>query len=79
MKTIIYAVRFLLRSKSYTSINLLGLAFSLALKLEDRQTRCNWDWESHKTLCWRNTEGLREEKKYQQGQHNCPLSLGGSS
>ena len=56
-----------------------GLAFSLALKLEDRQTRCNWDWESHKTLCWRNTEGLREEKKYQQGQHNCPQSLGGSS
>ena len=30
MKTIIYAVRFLLRSKSYTIINLLGLAFSLA-------------------------------------------------
>ena len=29
MKTIIYAVRFLLRSKSYTIINLLGLAFSL--------------------------------------------------
>ena len=30
MKTITYAVRFLLRSKSYTFINLLGLAFSLA-------------------------------------------------
>ena len=30
MKTITYAVRFLLRSKSYTLINLLGLAFSLA-------------------------------------------------
>ena len=30
MKTLIYAVRFLLRSKSYTIINLLGLAFSLA-------------------------------------------------
>lgn len=38
------------------------MAFSLALKLEDRQTRCNWDWESHRALCWRNTEGLREEK-----------------
>ena len=30
MKTLIYAVRFLTRSKSYTIINLLGLAFSLA-------------------------------------------------
>ena len=30
MKTITYAIRFLLRSKSYTIINLLGLAFSLA-------------------------------------------------
>ena len=30
MKTLIYAIRFLLRSKSYTIINLLGLAFSLA-------------------------------------------------
>ena len=30
MKTIIYAIRFLARSKSYTLINLLGLAFSLA-------------------------------------------------
>ena len=30
MKTIIYAIRFLARSKSYTIINLLGLAFSLA-------------------------------------------------
>ncbi len=30
MKTIIYAIRFLTRSKSYTLINLLGLAFSLA-------------------------------------------------
>ena len=30
MKTITYAVRFLTRSKSYTIINLLGLAFSLA-------------------------------------------------
>ena len=30
MKTLIYAIRFLLRSKSYTLINLLGLAFSLA-------------------------------------------------
>ena len=39
-----------------------GLAFSMALKLRDRQTRCNWDWESHKALCWRNSEGLREER-----------------
>ena len=30
MKTIVYAIRFLARSKSYTIINLLGLAFSLA-------------------------------------------------
>ncbi len=30
MKTLTYAIRFLLRSKSYTIINLLGLAFSLA-------------------------------------------------
>ena len=30
MKTLIYAIRFLARSKSYTIINLLGLAFSLA-------------------------------------------------
>lgn len=30
MKTLKYAWRFLMRSKSYTIINLLGLAFSLA-------------------------------------------------
>ena len=30
MKTLVYANRFLLRSKAYTNINLLGLAFSLA-------------------------------------------------
>ena len=30
MKTLKYAIRFLTRSKSYTLINLLGLAFSLA-------------------------------------------------
>ena len=30
MKTLVYAIRFLTRSKSYTLINLLGLAFSLA-------------------------------------------------
>ena len=30
MKTLTYAFRFLMRSKSYTLINLLGLAFSLA-------------------------------------------------
>lgn len=30
MKTLKYAIRFLIRSKSYTIINLLGLAFSLA-------------------------------------------------
>ena len=30
MKNLIYAIRFLLRSKAYTIINLLGLAFSLA-------------------------------------------------
>ena len=31
MKTLKYAWRFLMRSKSYTIINLLGLAFSLAV------------------------------------------------
>ena len=30
MKTLKYAVRFLLRAKSYTTINLLGLTLSLA-------------------------------------------------
>ena len=30
MKTLQYAIRFLARSKSYTLINLFGLAFSLA-------------------------------------------------
>ena len=30
MKTLKYAIRFLMRAKSYTLINLLGLAFSLA-------------------------------------------------
>ena len=30
MNTLKYAIRFLLRSKSYTLINLLGMAFSLA-------------------------------------------------
>lgn len=33
MKTITYALRFLMRSKSYTLINLLGLAFSLACSI----------------------------------------------
>ncbi len=33
MKTLQYAVRFLLRSRSYTIINLLGLAFSLACSI----------------------------------------------
>ena len=33
MKTIKYAIRFLVRSKSYTLINLLGLAFSLACSI----------------------------------------------
>ena len=33
MKTLIYAIRFLSRSKAYTLINLLGLAFSLACSI----------------------------------------------
>jgi hypothetical protein len=33
MKTLKYAWRFLMRSKSYTIINLLGLAFSLACSI----------------------------------------------
>ena len=33
MKTLKYALRFLVRSKSYTLINLLGLAFSLACSI----------------------------------------------
>ena len=43
------------------------MAFSVALKLGDRRTRCNWDWESHKALCWRNTEGLREDLRALEG------------
>ncbi len=33
MRTLKYAWRFLMRSKSYTIINLLGLAFSLACSI----------------------------------------------
>ena len=33
MKTLTYAIRFLSRSKAYTLINLLGLAFSLACSI----------------------------------------------
>ena len=33
MKTLLYAIRFLSRSKAYTLINLLGLAFSLACSI----------------------------------------------
>ena len=34
MKTLKYAARFLIRAKSYTLINLLGLAFSLACSVD---------------------------------------------
>ena len=48
MKTLIYAIRFLLRSKSYTLINLLGLAFSLACCIIlMRYLHREWTVDSH--------------------------------
>ena len=48
MKTIKYAIRFLVRSKSYTLINLLGLAFSLACCIIlMRYIHREWTVESH--------------------------------
>ncbi|MBQ8874561.1 MAG: ABC transporter permease, partial [Bacteroides sp.] len=48
MKTLTYAIRFLLRSKSYTIINLLGLAFSLACCIIlMRYLHREWTVDSH--------------------------------
>ena len=48
MKTLKYALRFLVRSKSYTLINLLGLAFSLACSIIlMRYIHREWTVESH--------------------------------
>ena len=48
MKTLIYAIRFLTRSKSYTIINLLGLAFSLACCIIFmRYLHREWTVDSH--------------------------------
>ena len=48
MKTLIYAIRFLTRSKSYTLINLLGLAFSLACCIIlMRYLHREWTVDSH--------------------------------
>ena len=48
MKTLIYAIRFLTRSKSYTIINLLGLAFSLACCIIlMRYLHREWTVDSH--------------------------------
>ena len=43
MNTLRYALRFLLRARTYTLINLLGLAFSLAccIILDRKSTRLN--------------------------------------
>ena len=48
MKTLTYAIRFLLRSKSYSIINLLGLAFSLACCIIlMRYLHREWTVDSH--------------------------------
>ena len=48
MKTLIYAIRFLARSKSYTLINLLGLAFSLACSIIlIRYIHQEWSVDTH--------------------------------
>ena len=48
MKTLIYAIRFLSRSKAYTIINLLGLAFSLACCIIlMRYLHREWTVDSH--------------------------------
>ena len=48
MKTLTYAIRFLLRSKAYTIINLLGLAFSLACCIIlMRYLHREWTVDSH--------------------------------
>ena len=48
MKTLTYALRFLMRSKSYTLINLLGLAFSLACSIIlMRYLHREWTVDSH--------------------------------
>ena len=48
MKTLTYAIRFLTRSKSYTIINLLGLAFSLACCIIlMRYLHREWTVDSH--------------------------------
>ena len=48
MKTLIYAIRFLARSKSYTIINLLGLAFSLACSIIlIRYIHQEWSVDTH--------------------------------
>ena len=48
MKTLTYAIRFLLRSKAYTLINLLGLAFSLACSIIlIRYIHQEWSVDTH--------------------------------
>ena len=48
MKTLTYAIRFLSRSKAYTIINLLGLAFSLACCIIlMRYLHREWTVDSH--------------------------------
>ena len=48
MKTLLYAIRFLSRSKAYTLINLLGLAFSLACSIIlIRYIHREWSVDTH--------------------------------
>ena len=70
MKTLTYAIRFLSRSKAYTIINLLGLAFSLACCIIlMRYIHREWTVDSH---CIRPDEVITLIKK--RGEHQFPVS-----
>ena len=70
MKTLTYAIRFLSRSKAYTIINLLGLAFSLACCIIlMRYIHREWTVDSH---CIRPDEVITLINK--RGEHQFPVS-----
>ena len=70
MKTLTYAIRFLSRSKAYTIINLLGLAFSLACCIIlMRYLHREWKVDSH---CIRPDEVITLINK--RGEHQFPVS-----
>ena len=70
MKTLTYAIRFLSRSKAYTIINLLGLAFSLACCIIlMRYLHREWKVDSH---CIRPNEVITLINK--RGEHQFPVS-----